>query len=232
MEDTVDGQLIDLLGRLGYENEEKQLITKVYRDGSSTEQDMNLVTDHILRAGISNQNFSSDAAKLCSIFIAAEKKSSEESRFRTLLLTKLQEQYCNIKLSRDDEIELTSARWVAFVSFLGSVFRHVRIDGKPMRALVAPMLECLSKLAFLGSATNANQELAQCITSQLQMHGRELEMQNEIGMAELFCDIREMLLSGDITQFSRLMLLEIIEFRANNWTLSPSANDYYYNNIK
>lgn len=231
MEDSQDTEGLKLiLDRLGYRVEEKHVIEKVLQDVDSREQDINEVVDLILRTAISNQSFGSDAAKLCDTLIAAGNKSAENSRFRTLLLTKLQEQYRDNLKVRDID-SLPGAKLVAFVMFLGSIFCHVRIKGHPMRALVAPLLESLSKLASFKteSVGSTSQEVVQCITMQLQMHGRELEMLNEIGMAELFCNIRELLLSADVTQFSRLMLLEIIEFRANGWTLSSSANYYYYN---
>jgi len=51
-------------------------------------------------------------------------------------------------------------------------------------------------------------------------------------MDELFFLLRDgFLLQEGLTSMARLLLLEILEFRAGGWLLSGTAHKYYYSEI-
>lgn len=68
----------------------------------------------------------------------------------------------------------------------------------------------------------------------LQLHriGEQLENANRPRMDELFFQLRDgfLLLEGP-SSMSRLLLLELLEFRAGGWSLSTTADKYYYSEI-
>ena len=68
----------------------------------------------------------------------------------------------------------------------------------------------------------------------LQLHriGDQLEKMNYQRMDELFFLLRDgfLLLEG-LSSMGRLLLLEILEFRAGGWTLSATAQKYYYSEV-
>lgn len=223
----------DLLEQLGFNRENRNCVSRALSDSATTSSEdkfgIRPLVDLIVKQATSDKKYGSNAGKLCSIFVENESNFSGESRFRNILLTKLQREYTKLKTGKDGETRVR--HWLAFVAFLSSIFHHIRIQGEPLHALVVPVLECLNTLISATSDTGTKQEAIQCVVMQLQLYGKELENLNEDKMAELFCAIREVFLSMGITQFSRLMLLEIIELRACGWTLSNSANQYYYSDM-
>lgn len=68
----------------------------------------------------------------------------------------------------------------------------------------------------------------------LQLHrvGEQLEKMNGQRMDELFVLIRDgFLLPIDLSSLARLLLLEIVEFRAAGWKTIPAAHKYYYSEV-
>lgn len=68
----------------------------------------------------------------------------------------------------------------------------------------------------------------------LQLHriGDQLEKMNMQLMDELFNLLRDgFLLQEDLSSMGRLLLLEILEFRAGGWSLSETAQKYYYSEV-
>ncbi|XP_055509969.1 MIF4G domain-containing protein B isoform X2 [Leucoraja erinacea] len=71
-----------------------------------------------------------------------------------------------------------------------------------------------------------------CLVIQLHRIGEQLQRTSTQRMDELFCLLRDgFLLQDRPTSLSRLLLLEIIEFRAGNWKMSDSAQKYYYSEV-
>lgn len=71
-----------------------------------------------------------------------------------------------------------------------------------------------------------------CLVLQLHRIGEQLEKANSQRMDELFFLLRDgFLLQEGLTSMARLLLLEILEFRAGGWMLSSTANKYYYSEI-
>lgn len=71
-----------------------------------------------------------------------------------------------------------------------------------------------------------------CLVLQLHRVGEQLEKMNGQRMDELFILIRDgFLLPIDISSLARLLLLEIIEFRAAGWKTTPAAHKYYYSEV-
>ncbi len=71
-----------------------------------------------------------------------------------------------------------------------------------------------------------------CLVLQLHRIGDQLEKMNLQLMNELFNLLRDgFLLQEDLSSMGRLLLLEILEFRAGGWTLSETAQKYYYSEV-
>lgn len=71
-----------------------------------------------------------------------------------------------------------------------------------------------------------------CLVLQLHRVGEQLEKMNGQRMDELFILIRDgFLLPIDLSSLARLLLLEIIEFRAAGWKTTPAAHKYYYSEV-
>lgn len=71
-----------------------------------------------------------------------------------------------------------------------------------------------------------------CLVLQLHRIGEQLEKANSQRMDELFFLLRDgFLLQDGLTSMARLLLLEILEFRAGGWVLSSTAHKYYYSEI-
>ncbi|XP_032900285.1 MIF4G domain-containing protein isoform X2 [Amblyraja radiata] len=71
-----------------------------------------------------------------------------------------------------------------------------------------------------------------CLVIQLHRIGEQLQRASTQRMDQLFCLLRDgFLLQDRPSSLSRLLLLEIIEFRAGNWKMSDSAQKYYYSEV-
>ncbi|XP_078081386.1 MIF4G domain-containing protein B isoform X2 [Mustelus asterias] len=71
-----------------------------------------------------------------------------------------------------------------------------------------------------------------CLVLQLHRIGEQLQKMNTQRMDDLFCQLRDgFLLQHQPSSLSRLLLLEIIEFRAGGWKMSESAQKYYYSEV-
>lgn len=71
-----------------------------------------------------------------------------------------------------------------------------------------------------------------CLALQLHRVGEQLEKLNSKRMDQLFYLLRDgFLLQDGLTSMTRLLLLEVLEFRASGWTLSTAAQRYYYSEV-
>lgn len=71
-----------------------------------------------------------------------------------------------------------------------------------------------------------------CLVLQLHRIGDQLEKVNSERMDELFFLLRDgFLLQNGLSSLARLLLLEILEFRAGNWRLGEAAQKYYYSEV-
>ncbi|KAG2460987.1 M4GDB protein, partial [Polypterus senegalus] len=71
-----------------------------------------------------------------------------------------------------------------------------------------------------------------CLVMQLHRIGDQLEKMNVQRMDELFFLLRDgFFLQNELSSLARLLLLEILEFRASGWRLSDSAQKYYYSEV-
>lgn len=67
---------------------------------------------------------------------------------------------------------------------------------------------------------------------QLHRIGEQLEKADNQRMNDLFYLLRDgFLLQEGLSSMARLLLLEILEFRAGGWMLSSTAHKYYYSEI-
>ncbi|XP_038633261.1 MIF4G domain-containing protein B isoform X2 [Scyliorhinus canicula] len=71
-----------------------------------------------------------------------------------------------------------------------------------------------------------------CLVLQLHRIGEQLQKMNAQRMDDLFCQLRDgFLLQNQPSSLTRLLLLEIIEFRAGGWKMSENAQKYYYSEV-
>lgn len=71
-----------------------------------------------------------------------------------------------------------------------------------------------------------------CLVLQLHRIGDQLEKMDGQKMDELFYLLRDgFLLQEGLSSMARLLLLEILEFRAGGWMLSDTAQKYYYSEV-
>lgn len=71
-----------------------------------------------------------------------------------------------------------------------------------------------------------------CLVLQLHRVGEQLEKMNGQRMDELFILLRDgFLLPVGLSSLARLLLLEMIEFRAAGWKTTPAAHKYYYSEL-
>ncbi|RVE69444.1 hypothetical protein OJAV_G00077850 [Oryzias javanicus] len=120
--------------------------------------------------------------------------------------------------------------WVCYVTFICNVFDYLKVNNMPMVALVHPVYDCMMRLAQPDALKN--EEEVDCLVLQLHRIGDQLEKANSQRMDELFFLLRDgFLLQEGLTSMARLLLLEILEFRAGGWMLSSTANKYYYSEI-
>lgn len=105
-----------------------------------------------------------------------------------------------------------------------------QVNNMPMMALVNPVYDCLFQLAQPESLSR--EEEVDCLVLQLHRVGEQLEKMNGQRMDELFILIRDgFLLPIDLSSLARLLLLEIIEFRAAGWKTTSAAHKYYYSEV-
>nr|KAF6286848.1 MIF4G domain containing [Pipistrellus kuhlii] len=156
----------------------------------------------------------------------AESKQAGQSVFRRGLLNRLQQEY-----QAREQLRARSPRgWVCYVTFICNIFDYLRVNNMPMMALVNPVYDCLFRLAQPDSLSE--EEEVDCLVLQLHRVGEQLEKMNRQRMDELFVLIRDgFLLLTDLSSLAQLLLLEIIEFRAAGWKMTPAAHKYYYSEV-
>ncbi|XP_076871520.1 MIF4G domain-containing protein A isoform X2 [Brachyhypopomus gauderio] len=155
-----------------------------------------------------------------------EAKKGNTSVFRRNLLTRLQQEFMEREQTRTRSI----SEWVCVVMLLCNIFDYLKVNNTPISALVDPVYDCLFRLAQPDALMN--EEEVDCLALQLHRVGEQLEKQNARRMEELFCLLRDgFLLQDGLRSMSRLLLLEVLEFRAGGWVLSASARRYYYSEL-
>uniref|UniRef100_A0A672NML9 MIF4G domain containing b n=1 Tax=Sinocyclocheilus grahami TaxID=75366 RepID=A0A672NML9_SINGR len=116
------------------------------------------------------------------------------------------------------------------IAYFFTLFCLLQVNNMPMMALVHPVYDCLFRLAQ--SDALKNEEEVDCLVLQLHRIGDQLEKMNLQLMDELFNLLRDgFLLQEDLSSMGHLLLLEILEFRAGGWTLSETAQKYYYSEV-
>nr|XP_004226070.2 MIF4G domain-containing protein-like [Ciona intestinalis] len=169
------------------------------------------------------------AAKICNDIAQTEQRLAEttgkEKVFRKTLLNQLQSVYTRHKENQYRNVDT----WVGFVNFLCSVFDVLQINNMPLMVLISPVYEVLN---ILTEERFIEKEIAiQCLVTQLQFIGEEIEKHNKAKMKDLVKQLNKMFLSDKTSQLSRLMLLEIIELQCGGWKLSRDAYAYYYEEV-
>ncbi|XP_015211988.2 MIF4G domain-containing protein A isoform X2 [Lepisosteus oculatus] len=207
-----------------FDNETQQLLKTALKEPSGV--DLEKVANVIVDQSLKDQLFSKEAGRICYTIVQAEAKQSNSSAFRRSLLNRLQQEF-----KRREEIRSRSTQeWVCYVTFICNVFDYLKVNNMPMMALVNPVYDCLFRLAQPDSLQN--EEEVDCLVLQLHRIGEQLEKMRAERMDELFFLLRDgFLLQEGLSSLGRLLLLEILEFRAGGWSLSGTAQKYYYSEI-
>ncbi|KAG7243599.1 hypothetical protein INR49_011156 [Caranx melampygus] len=200
------------------------LLKTALKDPASVnlEKVSNIIVDQSLK----DQVFSKEAGRICYTIVQAEAKQSNGNVFRRNLLNRLQQEFN----SREETRRRSLQEWVCYVTFICNIFDYLKVNNMPMVALVDPVYSCLIRLAKPDALLN--EEEVDCLVLQLHRIGEQLEKVNGQRMDELFFLLRDgFLLQEGLSSMARLLLLEILEFRAGGWMLSSTAHKYYYSEI-
>uniref|UniRef100_A0A671K586 MIF4G domain containing b n=1 Tax=Sinocyclocheilus anshuiensis TaxID=1608454 RepID=A0A671K586_9TELE len=173
----------------------------------------NVIVDQSLK----DQIFSREAGRICYTIIQAEAKQTNGNVFRRNLLNRLQQKF----KAREETRKRSTQEWVCLVSFICNIFDYLKVKN-------CLLMENSSKEdSLLISLSQVD-----CLVLQLHRIGDQLEKMNMQLMDELFNLLRDgFLLQEDLSSMGRLLLLEILEFRAGGWTLSETAQKYYYSEV-
>ncbi|XP_068606421.1 MIF4G domain-containing protein B [Brachionichthys hirsutus] len=219
MENTADDYRIQ-----SFDLDVQMLLKTALKDPSSVnlEKVSNIIVDQSLKDRV----FSKEAGRICFTIVQAEAKQSNGIVFRRNLLTRLQQEFNK----REETRQHSPREWVCYVTFICNIFDYLKVNNMPMVALIHPVFDCLTRLAQPDALEN--EEEMDCLVLQLHRIGEQLEKVNCPRMNDLFFLLRDGLLLQDrLPSMSRLLLLEILEFRAGGWMLSNTAHKYYYSEI-
>lgn len=184
------------------------------------------VANIIVEQSLKDQLFSKEAGRICYTIVQAEAKQNNGNVFRRTLLNRLQMEFKRREETRQGSLQ----EWVCYVTFICNIFDYLKVNNMPMVALVHPVYDCLLRLAQPDALQN--DEEVDCLVLQLHRIGDQLEKVNGPRMDELFYLLRDgFLLQEGLGSMARLLLLEILEFRAGGWMLSPTAQNYYYSEV-
>ncbi|KAM6966283.1 MIF4G domain-containing protein B [Tautogolabrus adspersus] len=201
----------------------QMLLKTALKDPSSV--NLEKVSNIIMDQSLKDQVFSKEAGRICYTIVQAEAKQNG-CVFRRNLLNRLQQEFKEREETRGRSLQ----EWVCFVTFICNIYDYLKVNNMPMVALVHPVFDCLMRLAQPDALMN--EEEVDCLVLQLHRIGEQLEKMNAPRMDELFFLLRDgFLLQEGLTSMARLLLLEILEFRAGGWLLSSTAHKYYYSEI-
>uniref|UniRef100_A0A1A7XWZ0 MIF4G domain containing n=1 Tax=Iconisemion striatum TaxID=60296 RepID=A0A1A7XWZ0_9TELE len=219
MENSTDDYKIQ-----SFDLETQTLLKTALKDPNSVnlEKVSNIIVDQSLKDCV----FSKEAGRICYTIVQAEAKQSSENVFRRHLLNRLQQEFKVREETRTRSLQ----EWVCYVTFICNIFDYLKVNNMPIVALVQPVYDCLTRLARPDALTN--EEEVDCLVLQLHRIGEQLEKMNVQRMDELFFLLRDgFLLQEGLASMTRLLLLEILEFRAGGWMLNSTAHKYYYSEL-
>ncbi|XP_066560431.1 MIF4G domain-containing protein B [Amia ocellicauda] len=207
-----------------FDIETQQLLKTALKEPSTV--DLEKVANVIVDQSLKDQVFSKEAGRICYTIVQAEAKQNNANVFRRNLLNRLQQEFKNREETRGRSLQ----EWVCYVTFICNVFDYLKVNNMPMMALVHPVYDCLFRLGQPDSLQN--EEEVDCLVLQLHRIGDQLEKMNVQRMDELFFLLRDgFLLQEGLGSLARLLLLEVLEFRAGGWRLSDTAQKYYYSEV-
>ncbi|KAJ8357594.1 hypothetical protein SKAU_G00203880 [Synaphobranchus kaupii] len=203
-----------------FDMETQKLLKTALKEPSSV--DLEKVSNVIVDQSLKDQMFSKEAGRIC-YTIVQRRRQTNGNVFRRNLLNRLQQEF----KAREETRNRSLLEWVCFVTFICNIFDYLKVNNIPMMALVHPVYDCLFRLAQSDSLKN--EEEVDCLVLQLHRIGDQLENMSAPRMDELFFLLRDgFLLHEGLGSMARLLLLEILEFRAGGWQLSDTAQKYYY----
>uniref|UniRef100_A0A8C1CPD8 MIF4G domain-containing protein n=1 Tax=Cyprinus carpio carpio TaxID=630221 RepID=A0A8C1CPD8_CYPCA len=189
-----------------FDLETQKLLKTALKDPGSV--DLEKVSNVIVDQSLEDQIFSREAGRICYTIVQAEAKQTNGNVFRRNLLNRLQQAF----KAREETRKRSTQEWVCLVSFICNIFDYLKVKKLP------------SVLMHKG--------IVDCLVLQLHRIGDQLEKMNMQLMDELFSLLRDgFLLQEDLSSMGRLLLLEILEFRAGGWSLSETAQKYYYSEV-
>lgn len=218
----------DFLIPLEFTKEESNNVSTIIEkitQNSAKEQEIEDLVACLIEKAQSDSKYGRPTAKLCSELARKQGMAKSPPTIRNILLSNLQASYKSFQTRES----VQEKKWLAFVNFFCSIFDIIRINGTSLTALALPIINCLSSLAKLENS--GKEDMVELLFYQLQFIGEELEKINKDKMTHLCELLREMFLSKEATQFTRLLLIQILELRAGDWKLSPAAHEYYYGGL-
>ncbi|XP_030638485.1 MIF4G domain-containing protein A [Chanos chanos] len=207
-----------------FDEETQKLLKSALKEPNKV--DLEILSKAIVDKSMKDIFICKDAGPVCYAIVQTEAKQCNTSVFRRKLLTRLQQEFS----AREETRKRSIQEWVCVVTFICNIFDYLKVNNEPMVALVDPIYDCLFRLARPDALLN--DEEVNCLVVQLHRVGEQLERMNSQRMDELFYLLRDgFLLQESLSSMTRLQLLEILEFRASGWTLTDTAQHYYYSEV-
>ncbi|KAG9277382.1 MIF4G domain-containing protein A [Astyanax mexicanus] len=207
-----------------FDTETQNLVKAAFKDPTAV--DLGKLSETIVDQALKDRSLCRDAGHVCSALVQMEAKHGNTSVFRRNLLTRLQKEFT----AREETRKRSVQEWVCVVCFICNIFDHLKVNNAPMAALVDPVYDCLFRLSQPDALVN--EEEVDCLALQLHRVGEQLEKLNSQRMDQLFYLLRDgFLLQDCLSSMTRLLLLEVLEYRASGWTLSAAAQRYYYSEV-
>lgn len=153
--------------------------------------------------------------------------------FRTILLKRVQHFYKD----RDETKKTTFGRFLGFATMLCSLFKSMRVNEEPLRALVAPIYGLLEELLDGNSSLSNDpadqskriqrEEEVETFHNCLVMVADLLETSDKNKTTELFKKVRVTIIKKGSPKM-RCFLLEVLECHVSgNWAVKSETNVYY-----
>ncbi|KAK7475736.1 hypothetical protein BaRGS_00033008 [Batillaria attramentaria] len=211
------------LGRLSSESDvtedELQNVESLTNAAAASAEDMQKIARMIYTKCQSDRDFAKAAAMLCDRLSNIEK---EGVKFRNCVLGIVQADY----KGRDELRKKSRKHFIGFMAFLCQVFGTMRlINGEVMQPLVGPIFDCLEMVL---EEEDIDGDECDCLSTQLQSVGRELQDNGEERMQQLIFIVRQKIIDEKTQPRVRCVLLEVLECYLRRWQTAPNEVTRFY----
>lgn len=197
-----------------------------YISSSDSSSKIKEVVNLLCQRSLKDSEFAPLAAKASSKLCSAD---SLGIAFRGCLLKSTQENYKNREIVRKKSIR----EWIGLSALLCELFNHLRTGEAPLKPLAGAVYQTLAELLMTegGTARSEDEDLEEdeidCFYQHFKTVGKLLEVVDAGKMDDLVGKIRDTILAVGTSAKTRCLLVELLELRAHDWTLSSAVEIYY-----